>query len=151
MLLIRWQGAEVRFVLVGNPPARRCLDGNVTVIDWPGGAGDAAFIHALDMHEGHYVALVVGSFNNPLYGITWQDCLVGASSSHTGNGIVGDTLMRGIGFVCPCGRHGIFWIMGAVEILTTAKNGSIKLNCYKSLKLLFQIAVLFYLRYIYLI
>ena len=27
--------------------------------------------------------------------------------------------------------------------LTTAKNGSIKLNCYKSLKLLLQIAVLF--------
>ena len=39
----------------------------------------------------------------------------------------------------------------AIEILTKAKKRSIKLNCYKLLKLLFQIAVLCYLCYVYLI
>jgi hypothetical protein len=46
---------------------------------------------------------------------------------------------------------GVKQLRWADRVLTKAKNGSIKLNCYKSLKLLFQIAALYYLRYVYLI
>ncbi len=119
MFLVRWQHAEIGFVLVTNFPAQRCLGGNVTTIDWHGGAGDTTFIHTLKRDEWDHIALVVGSFDNTPCGIPWQDC---PTSSRMEDGI-GTTLMLllllliSCIFVCPCGRHDVFWIMGAFEKL----------------------------------